>query len=305
MSTETNLYSGSIILSTTKEIIGALYKNGEIEVLEADLVKKQNQYVILTDTIYNEKQEEIFSGSTSAITKVKGNKLVKIPITRETVISGVRARNKEQIMTFDALLDPSIEVVTLTGSAGTGKTLQVLSAALYLKEKGAYEKIIISRQMTQVGNIELGILPGDLSEKMDPYLLNYMCNFSYLLGKNYKNGTVPVEELIEQYNIEFIPFQLIRGATFPNSLVILDESQNATRHEILTLGTRIGENSKLVLMGDLLQRDIKISKANTGLYQWVNHPTVQASPLTASVHLTKCERSAICKLFAKVFEEAE
>jgi PhoH-like ATPase len=303
---DTTLFQGISVIQTVKENIDKLYKDGEIEIFDKryNLEAHQNQYVVLNDKIYNERREEIYPGSgSSAITRVKGNKLVRVSIDKDTLISGIRPKNKEQIMAFDALLDPSIEVVTLTGTPGSGKTLLALAAALHLIEQGVYKKIIISRQMYQVGNVELGILPGEISQKFHPFLMNYMCNFEYLLGRHNKDGKIDMDDLVEQYHIDFVPFQLIRGASWPNTLVLMDEFQNANRHEILTLGTRIGEGSKLIIAGDLNQRDTGIAKKNTGLYQWVNSSISQESKLTSSIHLIKSERSEICRLFATVFEE--
>lgn len=312
MSEPLPLYTGVCVLPSTKENIDKLYKDGALDLsyfAPYKLEEKQNQYVVVNNKVYNERREEVpappGTSTASVITRVKGNQLVRVKVDKNTQVSGVYPRNKEQAMAFDALLDPSVEVVSMTGTAGTGKTLLCLAAALHLVESGVYEKIIISRQMTQVGNVELGILPGEVTDKFGPYLMNYMGAFSHLLGKNRKDGKVPVEDLIEQYHVEFIPFQLIRGCSWPNSLVIVDEIQNADRHEILTLGTRIGEKSKLVLMGDLAQRDTGIAKKNAGLFQWINSEDAQKSELVSSIHLLKCERSAICRLFAKVFEEVE
>ena len=296
-----NLYGGVKVIQTTKENIDLVYKNGSIEIFDKryNLEANQNQYVVLNDKIYDEKGEEVFSGSSSVITRVKGNILERVYFDKKTKISGICPRNKEQIMALDALLDPSVGVVTLTGSAGVGKTVLAIAAALHLVDQGSYERIILTRQMTQVGEINLGILPGEVSDKFGPYLKNYMCNFEFLIGQK-KGG---VEDLISQYNIEFVPFQLIRGASWPNTLVIADELQNATVHEVLTLGTRLGENSKLVMMGDMAQRDTKIAKDKTGLYKWINSNISRVSNLTSSIELIKCERGPIAKIFAEVLEE--
>lgn len=301
------MFSGTMTVSTTKEVIDSFYREGEIGVDVLPSVfkfeKKQNIYIILTDKVFNERREEIVAGTSSAIGRVVGNKLKRLCVDKKTCITGIKAKNKEQEMAMDSLLDPNVEVVSLTGTAGTGKTLVVLASAIHLIEQGFYDKIIISRQMTQVGDIELGILPGEVNEKVNPYLLNYMGAFSYLLGRNRREGKVTMEEVVNRYHVDVVPFQLIRGCSWLRSLVIIDEFQNCTGHEILTLGTRVGEGSKLVMMGDLGQRDINITKENTGLYKWINSPIAQESKLVSSVHLIKSERSEVCKLFAKVFED--
>lgn len=300
---DNTLYQGVKVISTTKENIDKVYREREISLDNFDgrfrLKDFQNQYIVLNDKIYNEQGEEIQQQSTSSvITRVINNHLVKLPITNETIISGIKARNKEQLMALDALLDPNIGIVALTGSAGTGKTICTLSAALYLMDKGVYNRIILTRQMTQVGKQDLGILPGEVADKFGPYLKNYMCNFEHLL-----KGRQSIDDLIKHYQMEFVPFQLIRGASWPNTIIIADEMQNANYHEMLTLGTRVGEKSKIVIMGDLLQRDLKIAKDKTGLYKLINDERIKQSKLAASINLIKNERSEISKIFADVFEE--
>jgi PhoH-like ATPase len=301
MANDTGLYSGVRVVQASADIINSLYQEKKIKIDELDgrlrLKDIQNCYVILNDKVFNENGEEIFGGSQSVLTRVQGDDLVKLSVSKETCVSGVRPRNKEQIMAFDALLNKNIGVVALTGSAGTGKTLCTLAAALHLVDEGAYKRIILTRQMQQVGKQELGILPGEVADKFGPYLKNYMCNFEHLL-----KGRQSIDDLIQHYSMEFVPFQLIRGASWPNTIIIGDELQNADYHEMLTLGTRVGENSKLVIMGDLMQRDVKIAKEKTGLYGWVNNEHVKSSGLTASINLIKNERSEISQLFAQVFE---
>ena len=299
---DNSMYTGVKVINTTKELIDQIYINKELDISLLDgrykLQENQNQYVILNNKVYDEQHNEIYAGSASIITKVKNNKLVKINIDKTKTISGVNPRNKEQAMAFDALLDEEIKVVTLTGNAGCGKTLVTLSAALHLMDKGAYDRIILTRQMYQVGKIDLGILPGEIESRFGPYLKNYMCNFEHLLGS--RRST---QDLIAYYNIEFLPFQLIRGASWPNTIIIADEFQNADIHELLTLGTRVGDNSKIVVMGDLSQRDTKITKEKTGMFYWVNHNKVKSSELTASIHLLKNERSLVSKLFSEVLTD--
>ena len=296
-----DLYSGVRVISTIKENIDKVYKEHKIDLDVFDgrlrLKDNQNQYVVLNDKILNEKGEEIGGGSQSVVCRVKGEQLVQLTVSKDTQVSGIQPRNKEQAMSLDALLDPSIGVVALTGSAGVGKTLITLSAALDLFDKEVYNRIILTRQMTQVGKQELGILPGEIGDKFGPYLKNYMCNFEHLLGRRQS-----IDDLIRHYQMEFIPFQLIRGASWPNSIIIGDELQNADYHEMLTLGTRVGENSKLVIMGDLQQRDTKIPKEKTGLFKWTNNEKVRKSEMTASINLIKNERSPISQLFAEVFD---
>lgn len=295
-------YTGVKVIQTSKENIDTIFREGQLDTDYLDgrlkLRDNQNQFVVLNDKTYDTEGNETFSGSASVITRVQGNYVKRVYLDKDNVISGIKPRNKEQIMAFDALLDPAVEVVSLTGTAGTGKTLITLASALHLVENGSYDRIILTRPMTQVGKYDLGILPGEINDKFSPYLKNYMCNFEQLLGKRKQN----IDDLIKYYNMEFVPFQVIRGASWPNTIVIADEVQTLDSHEMLTLGTRIGEDSKLIIMGDLNQRDDKIAKEKTGLSLFINNDRVRKNPLAASIHLIKCERGKVPALFAEVFE---
>lgn len=211
-------------------------------------------------------------------------------------VSGVESRNREQAFALDALTDKKISTVALTGRAGTGKTYLTLAAAMKAIEEGIYKKLILTRPMSQVGKYKLGTLPGDVDEKFSPYLSNYLTNLEQFVGRR------NVQDLMSQYKIEIVPLQLVRGASFENTMLIADEVQVLGPVEVLTLGSRIGRNSKIVLMGDLGQRDEQVSVEKTGIYKLVNSPVAQNSKLVASVELQRCERSATARLFSEVFE---
>lgn len=217
---------------------------------------------------------------------------------RDPSASGLTARNREQVFALHALLRPATTVVVLTGIAGTGKTILTLAAALEQVQNNTYKKVIITRPMSEVGKYKLGALPGDVTEKFSPYLLNYLTNLEQFVG--HQNV---VQDLLQQSKFEITPLQLIRGASFNHCLVIADEMQVCSHSEVLTLGTRIGEGSKVVIMGDLNQRDENIARHKTGLYKVMNDEKMRESNLVAGIELLKCERSETAKLFALVFEE--
>jgi hypothetical protein len=181
----------------------------------------------------------------------------------------------------------------------THNTLLAISAALQKMQDKKYDRIILTRVMSQVGNHDLGALPGGVQEKFGPYLENYITNIQQLTGNNRNT----VQDIMAMYKMEVIPLQLVRGASWVNSLVIFDETQNATKHEMLTLGTRIGEGSKLIVMGDLEQRDEHMLKPETGLYHLVNSEKIKSSELTAHIELIKSERSPLAQLVSEAFEE--
>lgn len=284
-------YTGVRVIEVKPDLINQLYQNKKI-FAEFDARRKpfsQNEYVVLKD---------ITGSNQSAIAHVKGNYLALIDPKRKVHATGIYPRNKEQAWALDALLDDDIKVVVLTGRAGSGKTLVTLAAAMQKMDEEKYDRLILTRSMSWVGRHGLGALPGDADEKFGPYLQNYMCNIEYLLGGRKK----VVQDAINQYNMDFVPIQLIRGASWNNTFVIADEVQVLGYDEMVALGTRIGEGSKLVIMGDLNQRDEKIAKDRTGIYRFVNSEISKASPLVASIELIKCERSPVATLFADVFE---
>jgi len=285
-----DLYTGVRVHQVSKEIIDTIYQHGEIEIWDNRYNWYQNLYVVLKDET---------GSSASALGRVKGTKIVLLE--KNLSAGGLNPRNKEQRMSMDALLDDSIQVVVMTGRAGTGKTIMTLAAAIDRMEKKAYDKIILTKPMSQVTRYDLGALPGDVKDKFGPYLDNYLGNLEFMLGGE-GSGKQKVQAAIEQYHIEFVPLQLIRGCSWHNAFIIADEVQTLDYHEMTTLGTRIAEGSKLVIMGDLAQRDEKITKEKTGIYKFINSEQAKNSPFVASIELIKCERSAVAELFAEVFE---
>jgi PhoH-like ATPase len=284
----TDLYTGVRVHSVKPEIINELYNKKEIQILDKRFRWPQNLYLVIKDECGSQQ---------SALGRVKGDKIVLLR-SDNISINGVTPRNKEQRMALDSLLDDSIKVVSLTGRAGSGKTLLSLAVAMHKSENKIYDKIIFCKNTIPVGK-EMGFLPGDLNDKFMPYNQGALCNFEYLLGN--KNNLIM--DAIEQYRIDFLPTAVIRGSSWHNALIIVDEVQNLDRHEVLTLGTRIAEGSKLVLLGDLAQIDAKIKKDNTGIFSFVNHQLSMDKSFVSHIHLIKDERSEVSKLFSDVFSE--
>lgn len=197
------------------------------------------------------------------------------------------------------LIDDPTHLYVTDNFIVTHNTLMGLAAALQKMDDQVYKKIILTRPMSWVGKHGLGALPGDVDDKFKPYLQNYMCNIEHLLGDARNN----IDHLIEHYCMEFIPIQLIRGASWANSFIIADEVQVLDYEEMLTLGTRVGENSKLIIMGDLNQRDEKIAKEKTGIYRFAQDRKSKESKIVSFIELQKCVRSDVARLFADIFEE--
>ncbi len=282
-------YTGVRVCDVDKEIIDNLHKNKQIDVHICNIDSfSQNEYLVLKD---------ITGVGASALGRIKGNKICLL--SNVLSASGIKPKCKEQVFALDALLDDTVKIVILTGKAGTGKTLLTMAAALQQMDNKKYNKLILTRPMSQVGRYELGILPGEVNDKFLPYLQSYMCNLEFLMGDRESN----MQDLIEQYKAQFIPFQLIRGASWHHSWVICDEAQTLDYLETLTLGTRPSEGTKLVILGDLNQRDERIAKEKTGIYKFINHVRAKDSTFVASIELLKSQRGEVATLFSDIFEE--
>ena len=294
-------YTGVRVVEAKSEVISQVYTNkvfGLIRNSDGTLTPAfdkrlkfyPNEFILL---------QAIIKETTTALTRVWNNELSLITVEKDHCpINGLSPRNKEQHMALDILMDDNVPIIAMTGRAGTGKTLLTLAAALAKVDQGKYDRIILTKPMSWVGKHGLGALPGDIHEKFNPYLENYMCNIEHMLNGRRKS----VPDLIDQYKIDLIPLQLIRGASWHNAFVIADEVQTLDYHEMVTLGTRLGEGSKLVLMGDMGQRDENIAKDKTGLWKFMNDERSKKSYLAAAIELWKCERSETAALFANVFE---
>ena len=223
----------------------------------------------------------------------------------------VEPRNAEQSFAIEALLDPSIPLVCLTGLAGSGKTFLALMAGLSRMSSGTtpkgrtlgadfppemrigYDRLVISRTLQPVGR-DLGYLPGSMEEKMQPWLMPILDNVRHAF-----KDTSYFQMMIDKGDIEIAPIPYIRGRTFSNSILIVDEAQNATIHELKTIITRMGTNSKIVLLGDVDQIDTPyIDRQSSGLSIVIDK--FQNSPLCAHVNLSKGQRSDLASVASNI-----
>jgi PhoH-like ATPase len=227
---------------------------------------------------------------------VNGN-IRRLSVPPEGVM-GVRPRNREQTFALDLLLDDSVRLVTLVGSAGTGKTLLALAAGLKrCVEHGAYTRLLVSRPVIPLGR-DLGFLPGDVDEKLGPWMKPIFDNLEFLLMAGGKRRGVPeLEEMMTSGLIEIEPLTYIRGRSLPQQYVIVDEAQNLTPHEVKTIVTRCGEGTKIVLTGDPFQIDNPyVDGATNGLTIAANR--LRGEALVGHIVLKKGERSDLANLAA-------
>lgn len=203
-------------------------------------------------------------------------------------------RSKEQQFAQHFLFDKDVPMLTMTGKAGVGKTGLSISAGLYqtvVEEK--YKKIIITRSLQPMGK-EIGFIPGDKNSKLSPWLASFKDNLEYILGDKHE-----FENLVEDGVLELEAPTFIRGRSLRDCFVVIDESQNMDLHEIKTILTRIGENSKIVFLGDVEQIDGKhLNKENNGLSQLIQKMSGQ--PLVSHIHLTKGERSSLATIASEL-----
>ena len=263
----------SVEVNVSSKTIDEFYEEGEVKLSNKDGVLHQNCFFVMK------------SGKQSALAVYKDDKAHTIRI-KEMDRVDVQPRNKEQKFALSVLTDPEIPLVCITGIAGSGKTFLTLLAGLDAVFKDSYERIVVTRSIQPVGR-DIGYLPGDLNEKMQPWLAPIVDNFRHA----FKDMTY-FDVMLEKGKIDIAPLSFIRGRTFNDSFVIVDEAQNTTIHELKTIVTRIGKNSKIILMGDTDQIDTPyIDKRSNGLSIVIEK--FKDSPLSAHIHLPKGERSSL------------
>ncbi|MFW5656905.1 MAG: PhoH family protein [Bacteroidota bacterium] len=208
---------------------------------------------------------------------------------------GIEPRNAEQAFSLDALLRDEIQLIALTGKAGTGKTLLALAAAIQQEKK--FNQIYLARPIVPLANRELGFLPGDVNEKIGPYMQPLFDNLSVIknkykaTSKEYKH----LEELQAQEKLLITPLAYIRGRSLSNAFFIVDEAQNLTPHEVKTIITRAGEGTKMVFTGDIQQIDSPyLDATSNGLSYLADRMSGQ--DLFTHVNLVKGERSFLAEL---------
>jgi len=208
---------------------------------------------------------------------------------------GITPRNAEQSFALRALMDDSIRLVTLAGSAGTGKTLLALAAALECRQK--YRQIMLARPVVPLSNRDLGFLPGDIADKLDPYMQPLYDNLTVIRHQcgDDTQAAQRINDMRESEKLVITPLAYIRGRSLQRMFFIVDEAQNLTPHEVKTIITRAGEGTKIVFTGDVAQIDQPYLDAlSNGLSTLIHRMTGQ--PLYAHVTLEKGERSELADL---------
>ena len=223
----------------------------------------------------------------------------KIKLIKKNNPWGLSCKNKEQSCLVDLIMDKNVSLVTAMGVAGSGKSLLAIACALELVlEQKKYDKIIIYRPIQETGE-SIGFLPGSQEEKLAPYFTAVMDSFEFLLANKNPDWKRTLDMYITKGKIELDSMTFIRGRSIPNTLIILDECQNVTEKDIKTFLTRVGEGSKVILLGDITQTDSdRLNSVNNALTKVMQK--FKGSELYGHVTLTKGERSKLAAEAAKL-----
>ena len=284
------LYTGKrVVEGVSSENINRFYENGGV-VPASDLPE-------VTRPIPNE-NFVLRNGSKSVLAYYRATDQSFVRVEKNTIY-GITPRNSEQSFAMRALLNEDIRLVTLAGRAGTGKTLLALAAALEMRQK--YRQILLARPVVPLGNRDLGFLPGDIKEKLDPYMQPLYDNLTVI--KHQFNDHDPhaqrITEMRESEKLMITPLAYIRGRSLQKIFFIIDEAQNLTPHEVKTIITRAGEGTKIVLTGDIRQIDQPYLDALSNGLSYLIHRMV-GQPIFAHITLEKGERSQLADLASEL-----
>ncbi len=280
-----SLYSGKMVSDgISPDMINELYSTGACapeEILGEERPKKNAYYILKSGRKSILAHFNPFSDSIEHVEKRS--------------VYGIKPRNAEQTFAINAILNPEIKLVTMQGIAGTGKTLIALAAAL--EQKRNFKQIYLARPIVPLSNKDIGYLPGDIKSKLNPYMEPLWDNLKFI--QNQYNETdkefIKLTEMVNQEKLVITPLAYIRGRSLSNIIFIVDEAQNLTPHEVKTIITRAGENTKIIFTGDIYQIDTPyLDSQSNGLSYLIDR--VKNHDLYAHITLEKGERSELANL---------
>lgn len=279
-------YTGLVQIQVEREVLDSLY---ESKTLKLDLVSKELINVPFHTGVI------LKSGRSSAIARINTRGGLDL-IPQDLEAFGVRGRSAEQRIALAHLLDPSIGIVSMSGSGGTGKSMLALAAGLEaVIERRTQKKIVVFRPLFAVGGQDLGFLPGTEAEKMNPWAAAVYDALSAFASKN------AIEEIIDRELIEVLPLTHIRGRTFTDTIIIVDEAQNLERNVLLTALSRTGENSRVFISSDVAQRDNLRVGRHDGIASVVEK--LKGEELFAHIKLVRSERSQVAEMVTRLLDE--
>jgi len=265
------------------QVIDSLYSSGGIAKADFPLHDiPSNQYFVLRN------------GNKSVLAHYNPFKEMIVRVEKQACF-GIEPRNAEQTFSLDALTNPDIKLVSLTGKAGTGKTLLALAAAL--QQNKSFKQILLARPIVPLSNRDLGFLPGDVNEKIGPYMQPLFDNLTVIKGSHGAKSkeNVMIEEMQRDNMLIITPLAYIRGRSLSDVYFIVDEAQNLTPHEVKTIITRAGDGTKIIFTGDIEQIDSPyLDKTSNGLAYLTEK--MKGQDIFAHVNLVKGERSYLAEL---------
>ncbi|GAB2490204.1 PhoH family protein [Promicromonospora xylanilytica] len=285
-------WTGMREIDLSDEQMGSLWENESVEIASLDpaTVEAASPLLVHTGMV-------VHSPGGSALGRVTADKRVRL-VRGDQEVFGVHGRSAEQRVAIDLLLDQEIGIVSLGGRAGTGKSALALCAGLEsVLERQQHRKVVVFRPLYAVGGQELGYLPGSESEKMNPWSQAVYDTLGALVSP------AVVDEVIERDMLEVLPLTHIRGRSLHDSFVIVDEAQSLERNVLLTVLSRIGQSSRVVLTHDVAQRDNLRVGRHDGVAAVIE--ALKGHPLFAHVTLTRSERSPVAALVTDMLERLE
>jgi PhoH-like ATPase len=279
-----SLYSGKTLMeNVNKEVIDKIYQDGSCTPEDLALDSPvPNHYFILKN--HSSSAMAYFNPANGLIERVE-----------KRTIQRITPRNAEQVFALHAILNPDVKLVTLQGVAGTGKTLLALAGALEMRRN--YKQVYLARPIVPLSNKDIGYLPGDISAKLNPYMEPLFDNLKFIKNqfderdKEYHH----FDELLEKEKLVISPLAYIRGRSLSNIIFIVDEAQNLTPHEVKTIISRAGENTKIIFTGDIYQIDTPyLDSQSNGLSYLIDK--IKHHAIYAHVRLEKGERSELANL---------
>ncbi len=267
------------------EAIGKLYSNHEgvaIEEFDLDFEPKANQYMIL-------------KGSKSSALAIFDIRTSALFVVQKTKCYGIEPRNAEQAICLDALLRPDIQLVSITGKAGTGKTLLALASAL--QQRRDFHQIFLARPIIPLGNRDIGFLPGNANDKIEPYMQPLFDNLTVIRHQFDQRSKEfqKIDQLLQDDKLVLTPLAYIRGRSLGKVFFIVDEAQNLTPHEVKTIITRAGEGTKIIFTGDVHQIDSPYLDAKSNGLSYLTDK-MNGQSVFAHINLIRGERSLLAEL---------
>lgn len=279
-----SLYTGKTVVNgLSSEAISQIYETGFCTPDEAGIDEPMNNHYYI-----------LKNGKTSAMTFYNAESKMIERVEKRNAY-GIKPLNAEQVFALHAIMNPRVNLVTIQGVAGTGKTLLALAGAL--EQKREFRQIYLARPIVPLSNKDIGYLPGDIKSKINPYMEPLWDNLKFIQNQFPENGKEfkKIQDMVDNEKLLITPLAYIRGRSLSNIFFIVDEAQNLTPHEVKTIITRAGENTKIIFTGDIFQIDTPyLDTQSNGLSYLIDK--IRNHPICAHITLEKGERSELANL---------